>query len=120
MTVPRLVRLVLLVTVTVVNSFSLSVLNSHQAMGPAVGEGGSWWPDKVTKNYKCTSTSIFMNIRLDGSFVQPQHRGSGTLPYITQPPSRHQTFTDTSLEKEKLKLHLYHTLLIKKYGIFSE
>ena len=49
------------------------------------------------------------------------HRGSSTLPYLTQPPGRHQTFTDTSLEKEKLKLHEYHTLSkIMKYGIVFE
>ena len=53
----------------------------------------------------------------------PYQRGSSTLPYLTQPPSRHQTLTDTSLENEKLKLNLYHTLsesFIIKYGIVFE
>ena len=51
-----------------------------------------------------------MNPRFQGCILGPGHRGSGTLPYLTQPPSEHQTLKDTSSEKEKLKLQLHHTL----------
>ena len=35
------------------------------------------------------------------NFGSSLHRGSGTLPYLTQPPSRQKTLTDTYLEKKK-------------------
>ena len=51
----------------------------------------------------------------------PPNRVSDSLPYLTQPPSRHQTLA-VSLENEKFKLHLYHTHNKRfiKYGIVSE
>ena len=77
------------------------------------------WNNFASKNkflkYWLRFSSILVD-RVDLTF----HRGSGTLSYLTKPPSRHQTLTDTSSEKEKQVTLIPYSQQITKCGIVFE